>query len=277
VIPFAFDYDRPATLREAVALFQRRQAEGKRPRYYNGGTEILTLARLGLLQTGAVIDLKGIPECLALERSPGHLVIGAAVPLTAIVDSNLFPLLGETCRQIADRTARNKITLGGNICGEIIYKEAVLPLLLTDCDLVLTGPAGVRSASVHQAFQEHIRLRPGEFVVQAQIRPEMVLQPFVTVKKRRSGNIGYPVLTLAALRHGGRVRLALSGVCGFPFRATAMEGVLNDGAAPLAERVERAVKLLPGPVQDDPEAQADYRLHVLQRTLADALESLEVS
>jgi CO/xanthine dehydrogenase FAD-binding subunit len=129
VISYDFDYYKPVSIDEALQLYRSLQGEGKQPVYYSGGTEIITLGRVNRIVTGAVIDLKGIPECLALQMENDQLVIGAAVTLTTVQESNLFPLLSKVISEIAEHTARNKITLGGYICGNIYYREAVLPLL----------------------------------------------------------------------------------------------------------------------------------------------------
>ncbi|UUZ96768.1 FAD binding domain-containing protein [Paenibacillus sp. P25] len=166
MISFDFDYYRPASAAEAVRLFQQADAEGKQPLYYAGGTEIITMARLNQLWTGAVIDIKGIPECRSMEVQKDRLVIGSAVTLTALSEARLFPLLGETARHVADFTNRNKITVGGNMSGRFIYKEALLPFLLADSQAVLAGPGGIRQAPVGQVFGGQPRFGKGEFLLQ---------------------------------------------------------------------------------------------------------------
>src|SRR3954465_314260 len=113
------EYYRPTTMNEAVEQFFTLKKENKDPMYYSGGTEILTLGRLNLIQPGAVIDIKVIKETLSHEFHQDHFIFGASLPLTYIEESNVFPLLTQTSIGIADHTARNKITLGGNLCGEI--------------------------------------------------------------------------------------------------------------------------------------------------------------
>lgn len=276
MFPSDFAYHRPASLQAAVALYQQLAARGMAPRYYTGGTEIITLARLNLLETHAVIDIKGIGQCCRFQTDPaGGLTIGAAVTLSALSDSNRFPLLGRTAGGVADRTARNKITLGGNLCSEIIYREAVLPLLVADAAVVLAGPAGLRKLSIHQAFDRQLRLQPGEMLVQVEIPPAAAAAPFFHSKRRRSGRVGYPVVTLAALKQAGQLRFAFSGVCAFPFRSRTMEDLLNERALPPEVRAGQALQLLPAPLLDDVEASAGYRAFVLRRSLLDALRTLE--
>ena len=84
---------------------------------------------MNVIHTNAVIDIKDIPECRTLQFERHHLALGSALTLTEITENGGFPLLSKAAREVADHTARNKITLGGNICGQIFYREAVLPFI----------------------------------------------------------------------------------------------------------------------------------------------------
>jgi len=139
VIAQDFAYLQPDTKEEAVELFQ----EYANPLYYGGGSEIITMCRAGDLRPAAVIDLKGIPEAGRLGLCGDALVIGGCVSLRQIKDSRLFPLLSAICGRIADHTNQCRITLGGNLCGAIRYRETALALLLTDADIVLFGLDGM--------------------------------------------------------------------------------------------------------------------------------------
>ncbi|WP_178076322.1 FAD binding domain-containing protein, partial [Pseudomonas sp. 2822-15] len=77
-----------------------------------------------------------------------------------------FPLLTKTSKDVADHTARTKITLGGNICGNIFYREVVLPFLLTDSQVIIAGPKGYRTESINHIFNQVLQLERGEFLVQ---------------------------------------------------------------------------------------------------------------
>ena len=67
---------------------------------------------------------------------------------------------------MADHTARGKITLGGNICAQIFYREAVLPFLLADSQVVIVGPDGIRVSPINEIFHKQLQLKKGEFLVQ---------------------------------------------------------------------------------------------------------------
>jgi CO/xanthine dehydrogenase FAD-binding subunit len=275
VISFDFEYYKPATAAEAVRLFRRADAQGKQPLYYAGGTEIISMARLNQLPTGAVIDIKAIPECGVMQLRQGRLVLGAAVTLTAVYEAGLFPLLGDTVRHIADVTNQNKITVGGNLCGKFIYREALLPFLLADSQVVLAGPNGIRTESIHQRFNGGLRLEGGELLLQITTDGGFLNLPYVTVKKTKLEKIDYPLVRIAALRAPEGVRLAFSGVSSVPFRSLEVERALNETSLPLEARINNAIRLWPVPILTDVLGSAAYRTFVLRNTLLDTMAALE--
>ncbi|GIP40844.1 xanthine dehydrogenase [Paenibacillus sp. J31TS4] len=275
MIPFDFDYYKPSSVPLAAEWFHLLQQQGKHPIYYAGGTEIVTWARTNDIHPGAVIDLKSVPECNVMEMQGDKLVIGSCVTLSALTAANPFPLLSETARGIADQTARNQITLGGNICGNIIYREAVLPLLLANSRIRIAGIEGIREASIHQVFSQKIRLEAGEFLVQIVTDRSDLSLPFVHIKKRQIGSVGYPLVTVAALKKDERIHTAYSGVCSFPFQSAAIDQVLNDTSLPLSARIDQAVGQLPAPLLSNVEGSAAFREFVLKQTMAEAVHTLE--
>jgi xanthine dehydrogenase FAD-binding subunit len=188
MIPFDVKYHRAETVNEAVAAWNDGVAAGEDVLYYGGGTEIVTLARDNKLRADRFIDYKRIPEARrmpgaegAADDPSGRIVWGSAVRLNEVVDGGSFGLLARCCVGIADRTVRNSITLGGNVCGMLPYREAVLPFLLLDGDVETAepetaepetaepgtagpGPA-VKSAPVASRFNKKLRLEKGELVL----------------------------------------------------------------------------------------------------------------
>src|SRR5690606_38997647 len=171
--------------------------QGKQPIYFSGGTEIITYGRVNKIVTGAIIDIKGVPDCLVLKKENNKLTLGSAQSLTKIRDMKLFPLLNKTIVEIADHTARNKITLGGNICANIIYRETVLPFLLTESEVVIAGASGIRQVPIMDVFNQKLLLERGEFLVQVVTSLHDIELPFISVKKRRQWDVGYPLITIA--------------------------------------------------------------------------------
>ncbi len=276
MLSYDFDYFKPQSLQEAVELYHIMKTKGKKPLYYNGGTEILTLGRLNRVYSNAVIDLKGIPECGVYEWRQNNLFIGTSVELYQFEEKVLFPLLTNISGEIADYTARNKITIGGNICGQIFYREAILPFLLMDSQIVIANQNGTKKVEINEVFNQQLQLKEGEILVQIITKKGYITAPFISIKKRNQWHTGYPLVTVAAIKVDGRIRVAISGLCPYPFRLKEIEDVLNEHTLSNPEKVSKAMKFLPQPILNDVEGSKEYRLFVLKNTLLHILSQLGV-
>lgn len=275
MIPFDFEYYKPDTIEEAIKLYLDLNAKGKKPLYYGGGTEIISMARAYNVYTEAVIDIKGIAECNVQELKNNKLIIGAAVTLTQIAEANLFPLLALTVQRIADHTVQDKITLGGNIAGTIIYREAVLPLLVSNSEVVIATPNGIKQVLLKDVFDKRIKLNSGEFIVSITIDNHFLSLPYCHVKRTKSDKIDYPLITLAALKDNDGINIAFSGLCNYPFRSVLIENYLNDPNLKNKIKINNAIDNLPGSILTDLTGSADFRKFMLQRMLLEVLKKLE--
>lgn len=271
MIPVDFEYYRPESLAELSDALD--DCAGRVALLYGGGSEILSMARVGSMAPEAVIDVKRIPECRRQALEGGRLFLGAALTLTEVAESDCFPLLSTTVRRIADHTNQCRITLGGNVCGTVIYREAVLPLLLSNASVVLWSEGAAREEPLSEAFDRRLKRGARELVVGFSV-PEAALRlPYVHVKKTRGGKIDYPLVTVAMQRAPEGLRLAVSGACEFPYRE--WRSALNDGALSAAERARVLAQNLPAAPLDDAIAHADYRLLQLEETIRAGIERLE--
>lgn len=275
MIPIDFVYCRPSTLQEAYSAFMQLQAEGKSPVYYSGGSEIITMSRAGSIKPGAVIDIKRIPECMGLSADKESLNIGAGCTLNQIKESKHFKLLSLACGRIADHTNQCKITLGGNLCGTIIYRETSLPLLLSDATITLFTGEKLRTVPFQSVFQGRMQLSQGEFIVQLDVPGWALGAPHFHVKRTRNEKIDYPLVSMSALLKDGFLRIAFSGVCSYPFRNTQMEAVLNNHSLSCDHRVDQAAALLPESAYSDVEGSGEYRMFVFKNMVKALLEEVE--
>ncbi|MCZ2258130.1 FAD binding domain-containing protein [Sporosarcina sp. G11-34] len=275
MIAFDFEYYKPSSIAEAVETYSIVQTQGKSAMFFSGGTEFITFARVNKLKADAVIDIKGIPECNVLEVQGNELVIGATMSLNKITESKLFPLLGECVKQIADHTSRNKITIGGNINSELIYRESVLPLLLTNAKVKITNGNEVETVSLDTVFNKEMKLKPGNFLLQLMVDTSYIDLPYVSLKRTKISKVGYPVVSVAAITKNNQIQVAFSGVCEYPFRSAKIEAILNDSNGTTDERIERVIAHLPSSIVDDIQGSGEYRAFVLKNVLLDTLNVLE--
>lgn len=272
MIPFDFIYLRPDTLSEAVQAWREFEAASQTALYYAGGSEIISMCRVSAIRPRAVIDIKGIPECNVLSAEPEWLTLGAALSLNHVKESRLFPLLNLACGRIADHTNQCRITLGGNLCGTIIYRETCLPFLLSDALVTLCGPDGLRTLPFERAFQDRMRLLPGELVVSLRVPTWALAAPHAHIKRTASDKIGYPLVNVTALVKDCALRVAFSGLAAHPLRSLAVEAALNERCAPRERRAAEAARLLANEARADAEGSKEFRLFVAKATLTRLLE-----
>ena len=89
------------------------------PTYIGGGTDIMPLLKNEVRDDKDFVFLKKIPELHVLEEKDGELIIGAAMTLTELAESELLNSRYAAIAQAASLTAspqiRNIATVGGNI------------------------------------------------------------------------------------------------------------------------------------------------------------------
>ncbi len=275
MIPFDFEYYKPDTIGEAVETFQKLDMEGKSPVYYGGGSELISMSRVGSRSFGSVIDIKNIPECNVLDFDHDNLYLGSALTLSDITESNYFPLLTKTAGRIADHTMQCKITLGGNLASTIIYRETVLPLLLTDATITLVGLNGAKEYDIKQIIKERMLIPKGEFIVKTTVCKEFIKLPYIHVKKTKNEKIGYPLLTTVALKKDGKIRIAFSGLASYPFRDIVVETILNDSSLSYEQRANQILQSLSGIVLSNLSGSPDFRKYVLKNTIINVLETMK--
>ena len=274
VIPINFTYSRPENLTEALEAYTIAEKEGLKPLYLAGGTEITTFCRNGTITPGALVDIKRIPDCLRLDEEGGDYVFGGALTLNEVVESGFFPLLSRTAR-IVDHTVRNRLTLGGNIAGRLPYRETVLPFLLAEARVHLSGPDGKRVVPILDVFSKRLKLEPGELLVQLLVSKAALSGSWYYCREVRKTRVDYPLLTACFLSINGSIRMAVTGAYGFPFRAREAEEVLNDSTIAPAEKPALALAAIPYSFLEDMRGSGSYRRMLLERSIAQALEKFK--
>ena len=274
MIPYDLVYLRPSSAAEAVRMFAQNREEGLEPAYYAGGTEILSFVRRNRIRPDTLIDIKEISECRSCGRQDGHVVLGAVLTLNEVIDSGLFPLLSVACGRIADHTVRNRLTLGGNICGRLPYREAVLPLLVAEAEAEIAGPAGCRWESLTGLFDKRLGLQPGEMLLRVRVGLEATRSRAFHGRRQRGTRVDYPLVTCCLLKMDGESRLALTGACGYPVRDPVAEKSLSDPSLDLQQKIERVAAHYAPRIRGDFRASGEYRSFLFDRILAEGLDEL---
>ncbi|MCS7071563.1 MAG: FAD binding domain-containing protein [Anaerolinea sp.] len=283
-------YHTPRTVDEALALLR---AHGGRARIIAGGTDLLTEGKAeGHPPHEALVDITGIPELNALERSGDHIVIGAAVTHARIVKSALIrtraTCLAESCGVVGGPQVRNVATLGGNVAHALPAGDGTVSLVALDAEAEVMLDGVQRWLPIRDLFLGPARslLDPTrDLLLRFRIRAAADGQASAFNRVMRPQGVALPVLGCAvwialdtSQTHYADARVCIAPVGPTPTRAEAVEAALI-GQPATPETLEAAVAAGQAslhPRTSKYRATAEYRHELiavlLRRTLTAALD-----
>jgi carbon-monoxide dehydrogenase medium subunit len=154
MIPAAFDYHRPATLDEAVALLARH---GDAAKVLSGGMSLLPVLKLRLGSVAHLVDIGRIPGLEYIKEEGGVLKIGGATRQATLERSELigakYPILRDAVGLIADPLVRNRATVGGNLANGDPGNDLPAIMIALGATLVARGPRGERAIPANQFYK----------------------------------------------------------------------------------------------------------------------------
>jgi len=266
-------YKRPASCKEAVEAYFEATVQGHTPVYYNGGSEVNTFTRKFKMKPDVLIDLKGTEETMRLTCKDTTVYIGASVSLNEVIKAAIHPLITSSLASIADHTTRNHITFGGNICGRLPYREAVLPLLLTkDVMAHIQTQEGLVKKTFTSVFKNRLILNKGEVFVGIEFDKANLPMQADAIRKTKSGKIDYPLIHVMMSKEENHLSIATSGYGSFPdcFENISMSDVESTSL------IDLLLDQLTDKVKSDGLGSADYRKNLMKIALGDILKKWEV-
>ena len=153
MIPPAFEYLRPNTISEAIALLEQYGDDAK---ILSGGQSLIPMMKLRLARPGYLIDINRIAGLSYLGEEGGFLRIGGLTRETELENSPLirakYPIILDTARVIADPQVRNLATVGGNLAHGDPANDHPATMLALGAQVVATGPSGERIIPIEEFF-----------------------------------------------------------------------------------------------------------------------------
>jgi aerobic carbon-monoxide dehydrogenase medium subunit len=238
-----------------------------------GGTSVMVLMNLGLIEPTQLISLRRVAELHGVQSTPdGGLQIGAMathrqLELSPEVKA-YCPALTATFGHVATVRIRNQGTLGGNLAHADPAQDPPPMLIALDAEVVLTCKQGQRTIKLDEFFVDYLttRLRPDELLTSIQLPPLPAGTRATYVKFLPRTQDDYATVSVAAsmrLDADGRcqdVRLALGGAAGVPLHARTVEDALR-GQVPSDQRIAEAAELVLDLVDppDDARGSAKYK------------------
>jgi carbon-monoxide dehydrogenase medium subunit len=153
MIPQSFEYYRPQTLPEAIALLEQH---GDAAKILSGGQSLIPMMKMRLARPDHIIDINRIAGLQYIKEENGCLKIGGLTREADLEASDLirskYPIILDTASMIADPQVRSLATVGGNLAHGDPANDHPATMLALNAEVIATGPAGERSILVKDFF-----------------------------------------------------------------------------------------------------------------------------
>ena len=154
MIPDKFDYHRPESVQDAVALFARY---GEAARAIAGGHSLIPMMKLRMADVSHLVDLQAIGALKGIAVDGGTITIGAMTTQHELIASEPLaraaPILREAALQIADPQVRYVGTVGGNVANGDPGNDMPGLMQCLDATYVLTGSGGTREVTARDFYE----------------------------------------------------------------------------------------------------------------------------
>jgi aerobic carbon-monoxide dehydrogenase medium subunit len=241
MIPQSFEYYRPGTLPEAVALLQQH---GDAAKILSGGQSLIPMMKVRLARPEYLIDINQIADLHYIKEDAGYLRIGGLTREADLESSDLirsrYPIIFDTASLIADPLVRNMATIGGNLAHGDPANDHPATMLALGAEIIAVGPRGQRSIPVKDFFLSVFTtaLEHGDILTEIRIPIPPPGSGGAYFKLERK------VGDFATVGVAAQVTLDAAGIC-----QEAGIGLTNVGATPI--KANRAEDFLRGKLLDE--------------------------
>jgi carbon-monoxide dehydrogenase medium subunit len=235
MIPPAFEYLRPKTIPEAIALLEQHGDDAK---ILSGGQSLIPMMKLRIARPALLVDINRIPGLSYVKEEGGFLKIGGLTREAELEASSLvrakYPLLLDTAHVIADPQVRNLATVGGNLAHGDPANDHPATMLAFGAQIVATGSRGERIIPIEEFFLSlfSTALQSGEILTEIRVPSPPPRSGGAYLKlERKVGDFATAAVaaqvTLDASDAVRRVGIALTNVGPTPIKAKKAEDFLR--------------------------------------------------
>jgi aerobic carbon-monoxide dehydrogenase medium subunit len=267
MIPAKFEYHKPASLQEAVALLAQL---GEEARPLAGGHSLIPVMKTRLSAPEHLIDLAGISGLKGIRQENDQIVIGAMTTQHEMIGSSLLtetlPIIRETSLLIADPQIRYVGTLGGNVANGDPGNDMPALMMCLDAKYQLAGSDGQRSVPARDFYlgAYDTTRQNGEILTEVRIPAPPKGHGYAYEKlKRKVGDYAVAAAAVILSMTNGKCTAAsigLTNVADTPLwaaaAARALIGTALDKAA--IENASNAAEAITNPASDG-RGPAEYR------------------
>ena len=227
--PAPFDYERPASVGEAMEILAER---GEHASPLAGGQSLVPLMNLRRAQPRLVVDINDLLELSGLSIENGELVIGAMVRQRELEQSPLVceccPLLSRAMAYVGTPQTRNRGTVGGSVGHADPNAELVTVMIAVEATVALRSRETVRVLPASEFFLSpfHTARRSDELIVEVRV-PETSRWAFHELASPTRAPATVAVAMVADLLGG--VVACVSGIEGMQIKVSRLEDLDGHG------------------------------------------------
>ena len=171
MLPSAFEYHRPSTLDEALALLAEHGEDAK---VLAGGQSLIPLMKLRFAAPEHLVDVNRISGLDTIEERDSQLRIGALVRHNQLAASDViarYPTIATAAPQIADPIVRNLGTIGGSLSHADPAGDLGSVMLALGASVVLRSANGEREVPIGEFLVDTFQtsIAPGEMLTEIRV------------------------------------------------------------------------------------------------------------
>lgn len=283
--PAAFEYHRPSTVNEAVALLAKYAPEDGR--ILAGGQSLVPTMAFRLARPGHLVDINGVDALKKIKLDGGALGIGACARHAdfhrPVCDGPLGLLLALVVRDIAHYPIRMRGTFCGSIAHADPASEWCLVAATLDATMVAMSTRGERLMQAADFFETVMTTALVEDELLCEVRLP-ALSPDTKFGfeefNRRAGDFGIAMALVTFRLDGGIIvdpHIGIGGAEDRPRRIAEAEAALA-GKAPSDEAFRAAAAAAAAAIDpmEDHNTSADYRRDLVATLTRRALEKAKI-
>lgn len=282
--PAKFDYLAPESLEEALSILSDRGDEVK---ILAGGQSLIPMMKLRFARPSTLLDINGIPGLDSIERTNGHITIGALVRHNDIIKSDMTKAnhtVTSAAPWVADPIVRNLGTMAGSLSHHDPEGDWASVALACGAEVVLTSADGERTVKATDFLVDMFTTscRPNEMMTEVRIPVHSGRGGgnYQKLERKVGDYATVGVATCLELGDDGNIAsagVALTSVYAHNLKVTDAEAALV-GSTPSEELFAEAGRIAADACDpaSDTRGSAEYKRHVVdvftQRGLAASLE-----
>jgi len=278
MIPGSFDYHRPESVDDAVALLVKY---GDEARAIAGGHSLIPMMKLRMAEVAHLVDLQAIGDLKGIKIDGGTVTIGAMTTQHELIADEALakaaPIIREAALQIADPQVRYVGTVGGNVANGDPGNDMPGLMQCLDATYVLAGPDGTREVAAREFYEAAYFTARSDDELLVSLRFAAAKGGYAYEKqKRKIGDYATAAAAVLIEMDGGKcssASIAMTNLSDTPVWSEAAANALV-GSSLDAASLDAAVAAMQEAIdpQEDNRGPVDFKRHVAGVMLRRAIE-----